>query len=83
MQLLNYYIGVISRQTIMLLPSVEIWASEWMYKADQAERVGNQLIVIEIPKDLQVPVPVDIDTETGLPEELRYVDAELFKELLA
>lgn len=75
MQLLTGYTGVITRQAIMQLPTIDAWAAEWLAKADQAARKGNELIVFEISKSAQIPVV----SEPG--GDLMFVDAELLKEL--
>jgi hypothetical protein len=48
---LHYWAGYITPEIIAQHKDIEVWAKEWLQRANLAQRAGNELIVFEMPKN--------------------------------
>jgi hypothetical protein len=58
---LHYWAGYISPEIIKKHGDPLHWATEWLSRAYQAEKAGNDLIVFEVPKNELLPIVTGLE----------------------
>jgi hypothetical protein len=51
MTIYQYHIGYINLESVLKYPDIAAWAAQWMRRAEQAQRYGNELVVFEVPRN--------------------------------